>query len=71
MKRMILMLALAAAAIGALGFEKVRQIQQGIAQAAAFSAASGSGHYNCCEAGKVVCNVERHWYIGCGSGCAC
>lgn len=36
MKRMILMLALAAAAIGALGFEKVRQIQQGIAQAAAF-----------------------------------
>jgi len=33
---MILMLALAAAAIGALGFEKVRQIQQGIAQAAAF-----------------------------------
>ena len=36
MKRMILMLTLAAAAIGALGFEKVRQIQQGIAQAAAF-----------------------------------
>ena len=36
MKRMILMLTLAAVAIGALGFEKVRQIQQGIAQAAAF-----------------------------------
>lgn len=36
MKRMILMLTLAAAAIGGLGFEKVRQIQLGMAQAAAF-----------------------------------
>jgi membrane fusion protein (multidrug efflux system) len=33
---MILMLTLAAAAIGGLGFEKVRQIQLGMAQAAAF-----------------------------------
>jgi membrane fusion protein (multidrug efflux system) len=33
---MIFMLALVAVAIGALGFEKFRQIQQGIAQAAAF-----------------------------------
>ena len=35
-KRMILMLAITATLIGALGFAKFRQIQEGMAQAAAF-----------------------------------